>query len=215
MDRAHERVLDRNYRYQRHIYDLTREYYLLGRDHLIERLSPPCGGRVLEIGCGTARNLILATCQYPTADFYGIDLSSVMLEVAREKVANSRDRDRIVLAHGDATEFDPVVLFGGASFDRIFFSYALSMIPQWQAALRHSARHLRPGGSIHVVDFGNGERLPALLNVGLRSWLHRFHVTPRETLAVEMQSVAALSFGEATAEHLYGGYAIHAVMTRS
>ena len=44
MDRAHERLLDRNYRYQRHIYDLTREYYLLGRDRMIEHLSPPDGG---------------------------------------------------------------------------------------------------------------------------------------------------------------------------
>jgi S-adenosylmethionine-diacylgycerolhomoserine-N-methlytransferase len=215
MDRAHERLLDRNYRYQRHIYDLTREHYLLGRDHLIERLSPPCGGRVLEIGCGTARNLIAASRRYPSAHFYGIDLSRMMLEEAREKVANGRVGNRIVLAHADATAFDPTALFGFGSFDRIFLSYALSMIPQWQVALHQSARYLLPGGSIHVVDFGNGERLPALFNSGLRIWLRRFHVTPRETLVAEMRAVATLSFAGVTAENLYRGYAVHAVMARA
>ena len=215
MDRAHERVLDRNYRYQRHIYDLTREYYLLGRDHMIDQLSPPIGGHVLEIGCGTARNLVRAAQLYPSATFYGIDLSRMMLEEAHRKRANSQSRSRIILAHADATRFDPVAVLGRGSFDRIVFAYALSMIPQWQAALHHSAGHLRPGGSIHVVDFGDGERLPALFNAGLRGWLRRFHVTPRGSLVAEMQSIATLSFGEATADHTYRGYAVHAVMTRS
>ena len=51
-------LMDRIYRRQRHVYDVTRKYYLLGRDALIDRLEPPVDGRVLEIGCGTARNLI-------------------------------------------------------------------------------------------------------------------------------------------------------------
>lgn len=46
--------MDRHYRYQRFIYDLTRTHYLIGRKHLIAHLSPPPGGTVLEIGCGTA-----------------------------------------------------------------------------------------------------------------------------------------------------------------
>jgi S-adenosylmethionine-diacylgycerolhomoserine-N-methlytransferase len=53
-------LMNRTYRHQRHIYDVTRKYYLFGRDRLIARLDPPAGGRVLEIGCGTARNLIAA-----------------------------------------------------------------------------------------------------------------------------------------------------------
>jgi S-adenosylmethionine-diacylgycerolhomoserine-N-methlytransferase len=50
--------MDAIYRGQRHIYDLTRRYYLLGRDMLIRDLAPPAGGSVLEVGCGKARNLI-------------------------------------------------------------------------------------------------------------------------------------------------------------
>ena len=62
-------LMDRIYRRQRYVYDLTRKYYLLGRDELIDRLAPPADGRVLEIGCGTARNLIAAARRWPQARF--------------------------------------------------------------------------------------------------------------------------------------------------
>src|SRR5436190_741980 len=54
---VHSEMMDRVYRRQRHIYDLSRKFFLLGRDRLIGALKPPPGGQVLEIGCGTARNL--------------------------------------------------------------------------------------------------------------------------------------------------------------
>ena len=53
----HKGLMDGVYRYQRHIYDLTRKYYLLGRDRLIADLAVPDGGTVLEIGCGTGRRV--------------------------------------------------------------------------------------------------------------------------------------------------------------
>ena len=56
----HARTMDDVYRYQRYIYDLTRKYYLFGRDTLLRSLDIPDGARVLEIGCGTGRNLVVA-----------------------------------------------------------------------------------------------------------------------------------------------------------
>ena len=76
-------LMDRIYRRQRHVYDFTRKYYLLGRDELVDRLEPPVDGRVLEIGCGTARNLIAAAGRWPQAQLYGIDISGEMLNTAR------------------------------------------------------------------------------------------------------------------------------------
>jgi len=72
---VHAAHMDGIYRYQRYIYDATRKYYLLGRDLLLDELRPPMGGTVLEIGCGTGRNLILAARRYPSARLYGFDIS--------------------------------------------------------------------------------------------------------------------------------------------
>ncbi|MCW5734142.1 MAG: class I SAM-dependent methyltransferase [Enhydrobacter sp.] len=122
-------TMDRLYRFQRHIYDPTRKYYLLGRDRLIEGLAPPPGGAVLEIGCGTARNLLWAARLYPEAVCYGIDVSREMLVTASRRVERSGLARRVELAWADATTFDPGATFGRSDFSRIFFSYSLSMIP--------------------------------------------------------------------------------------
>ena len=82
-------LMDRLYRRQRHFYDLTRKHYLLGRDRLIDGLAPPSNSRVLEIGCGTARNLVAAARAGPEAEFFGIDISAEMLDTARRVVGRA------------------------------------------------------------------------------------------------------------------------------
>jgi len=121
--------MDAIYRYQRYIYDATRKYYLLGRDRLLAELQPPPAGSVLEIACGTGRNLILAARRYPNARFYGFDISNAMLDAARAAIARNGLTDRISVAAGDAAEFSGDRLFGAPAFDRVVISYALSMIP--------------------------------------------------------------------------------------
>ena len=86
-------AMDAIYRHQRFIYDLTRRPYLFGRDQMLAELEPPPGGSVLEIGCGTARNLLCAARLYPDAEFFGIDVSEEMLKTARASIARSPFRD--------------------------------------------------------------------------------------------------------------------------
>jgi S-adenosylmethionine-diacylgycerolhomoserine-N-methlytransferase len=143
MSASHGDLMDRIYRHQRHIYDLTRKYYLLGRDQLIAELDPPKGGSVLEIGCGTGRNLLAVRRRYRQARLYGLDISEAMLATAK---VNSQGQG-IAYGKADAADFDPQELFGQASFDRIFISYALSMIPSWQAVLASAMRMLAPEAS--------------------------------------------------------------------
>lgn len=211
---AMSNLMDRIYRRQRHLYDSTRKYYLLGRDRLIERLSPPQGGRVLEIGCGTARNLVAAAGAYPHARFYGIDISAAMLETAGAKVAREGLSPRIRLAAADATRFDPALLFGVPGFSRIFLSYSLSMIPEWRAALGQALAWVQPGGELHIVDFGGQEELPRWFRRGLRLWLARFHVDPRDGLEAELAAIAGGVGALRTFERPYGGYAQYAVFRR-
>ena len=84
--------MDGVYRYQRHFYDLTRKYYLLGRDRMIAGLDVPPDGTVLELGCGTGRNIVLAARRYPDARFFGLDISAEMLETAQASHRARRHR---------------------------------------------------------------------------------------------------------------------------
>lgn len=210
---GHARRMDGVYALQRHIYDATRKYYLLGRDRLIEGLDVPPGGSVLEVGCGTARNLLLAGQRYGTARLYGLDISAEMLKTAREKIAHTPFERRMALAHADATAFDPMALFGQTGFDRVFCSYTLSMIPDWQGAIRMAARALNPGGQLHIVDFGQQERLPGLRPL-LHAWLAGFHVTPRSDLFEVCEALAGEHGLQASLERLYRDYARSVVLTR-
>jgi S-adenosylmethionine-diacylgycerolhomoserine-N-methlytransferase len=203
-------LMDGVYRHQRHIYDLTRKYYLLGRDTLIARLDPPAGGHVLEIGCGTGRNMIAAAHAHPGVHFHGIDISSEMLATARGNIRRAGLSERIALGRGDAASFDPEALFGRAQFDRVFFSYSLSMIPAWREALQHAADMITPaGGRLLVVDFGQQERMPKWFRGGLFAWLARFHVTPRADLPAAVQGITGAGKA-ARVEPLYRGYATFA-----
>lgn len=174
--------MDSVYRRQRHIYDLTRKYYLLGRDRLIRELNAKPGEKVVEIGCGTARNLIAIARVYPEAQLYGLDASTEMLISARESAVRAGLGDKVVLAHGLAEDMTPALFGIEGGFDRAIFSYSLSMIPDWQGALRVAAENVRPGGTIHIVDFGDLEGLWSPAASLLRGWLRLFHVSPREVL---------------------------------
>jgi len=211
-DAAHE--MDAIYRVQRHIYDASRKYYLLGRDSVLDGLDPPPGGTVLEIGCGTARNLVLAARRYPAARFYGVDVSSAMLETAAASVAKAGLSDRVTLRQGDASRLDPQALFGIATFDRVFVSYALSMIPPWQEALACAARAVAPGGSLHIVDFGEQRRLPRAFRAGLRVWLSKFSVYPRAELEPELERLAGDLHAKLWFSRPFRDYACRAVLTR-
>ncbi|MGE0766753.1 MAG: class I SAM-dependent methyltransferase [Hyphomicrobiaceae bacterium] len=211
---THAEHLDQNYRYQRHVYDVTREYYLLGRRRLIGELEPPPEGSVLELGCGTALNLIRAQRRFPQANYYGVDLSRMMLETARASLSRRDLAGRIRLALADATGFDPEALFGQAVFDRVFFSYSLSMMPPWEAALEHAAKLLSAGGRLHIVDFGGCERLPPPVKRVLDAWLARFRVSPREDMEDVLSGLARRHGLTMSFERLYRGYSCYAVLER-
>jgi S-adenosylmethionine-diacylgycerolhomoserine-N-methlytransferase len=206
--------MDGIYRHQRFIYDATRRYYLLGRDRLIADLHVPPGGTVLEAGCGTARNLIRAAQRYPEARLYGLDVSEEMLRSARSSVARCGLAKRIVVGSGDATAFDAAELFGVQGFDRVFISYALSMIPSWPDVVKKAAACVAPGGVLLVVDFGDFSRYPGFVRRAQLGWLRRFSVIPIPAFESKIKTLADEIGFTATTTRLYGGYAIQARLER-
>jgi S-adenosylmethionine-diacylgycerolhomoserine-N-methlytransferase len=205
-------LMNRTYRHQRHFYDFTRKYYLLGRDRLIAELAARQGNAVLEIGCGTGRNLTAAAARYPGARLFGIDVSTQMLTTAIATIARPGLASQIRVAHADATRFDPQALFGIARFERIFISYSLSMIPGWQAVIDGSISTLAPGGELHIVDFGGQQRLPGVFRAVLRRWLALFHVTPRDEMETVLRARAQAAGARLMFERPYRDYAQYAVL---
>jgi S-adenosylmethionine-diacylgycerolhomoserine-N-methlytransferase len=211
----HRAHMDGIYRYQRYIYDATRKYYLLGRDRLLDDLKPPEGGTILEIGCGTGRNLVLAARRYPRARLYGFDISSEMLKTAQGSIARAGFADRIVVGEGDATKFDAAALFGRAHFDRVFISYSLSMIPPWRQALAPALAAVAPGGRLHVVDFGQEAGLPRWFKAAMFKWLAQFTVHPRPDLEEALAAAATDAGARLEFQRIYRGYTDYAVLTKS
>lgn len=191
MDDNHAVLMDRIYRHQRYIYDFTRKYYLFGRDRMIRELGLAPGQSAVEVGCGTARNLIKIARAYPGTQLYGLDASHEMLKTAERAIARAGLTGQIVLAHGYAEDLSPALFGRDRPFDRITFSYALSMIPDWKQSLTRASGALAPNGSVHVVDFGDLKGLGVIGERILRGWLALFHVEPRDEIlkAVETGGV--------------------------
>ena len=174
----HATLMDTIYRRQTAIYDVTRRYYLVGRNHMIRDIAAASPRHVLEIGCGTGRNLVHVARQAPDAQLFGVDISQTMLAAARKALAGTGAK----LAFGDAEKFDARSAFACDGFDAVFLSYSLSMIPGWRAALETALDQVAPGGSLHIADFSLMAGWPAPARRAMSAWLAAFHVEPRRNL---------------------------------
>lgn len=206
--------MDRMYRWTRHVYDASRKYYLLGRDGLIRELDAKPGETVCEAGCGTARNLILMAKRYPQARFFGFDASAEMLKTAGGSLERAGLKDKVPLTVALAQDFSAEAFGLTEKFDRIVFSYALSIMDDWQSAADHALTQLKPGGSIHVVDFGDQKGLPRWFKAVLAGWLKKFHVRFRPEVKTYFEALAASGKGTLAYKEVYRGYAYRVTFQR-
>ena len=208
--------MDRMYRLQRHFYDLTRKFYLLGRDDLLTKMNVQAGQTVLEVGCGTGRNLAILARRHPDVRFWGLDASTEMLKTAAATMERKKISERVVLRQALAEELDPEGLFGLARpFDTIFFSYSLSMIPTWEQAVEKAISSLAPQGHLHIVDFCDQMGLPAPLRWMIKRWLALFGVHHKPELVPALERMAGEGKCELQVKYLYGRYAFRADVSLS
>jgi S-adenosylmethionine-diacylgycerolhomoserine-N-methlytransferase len=142
-------AIERYYRLHSRIYDATRWLFLFGRTAILDDIAAVATpARILEVGCGTGKNLVNLANRFPEATITGVDLSETMLGVARRKVARFGERVRLLHRAYDAPLSQP------GAFDLVLFSYALSMFnPGFDTAIAAASADLAPGGHVAVVDF--------------------------------------------------------------
>jgi S-adenosylmethionine-diacylgycerolhomoserine-N-methlytransferase len=127
-------------------YDAFRARLLHGREELIDRLVTPPQGTVVELGGGTGSNIDRFGRRMQQLRRYTlVDLCPALLEQAGTRARVHRN---VELVEGDVTRYRPSELV-----DCVFFSYALTMIDDWRAALLNATAMLKPGGTLGVVDF--------------------------------------------------------------
>ncbi|MEN0063273.1 MAG: class I SAM-dependent methyltransferase [Myxococcota bacterium] len=168
---SHRKFLNRSYRFTRHVYDLSRKYYLFGRDQVIDELATEKWNTLVEIGPGTGRNLKKILQRRPTAQLGGVEPCDEMLEHAKTRLP----KVKMLQGFAETAEYGELL---SQPIDRILFSYCLSMVTDVGAALDNAYASLAPGGEVVVVDFADLEGLPRFGSFGLRTWLKWFHVTP-------------------------------------
>jgi phosphatidylethanolamine/phosphatidyl-N-methylethanolamine N-methyltransferase len=127
------------------VYDFTFGPTLqAGRLQAIQRMGILSGDRVLEVGVGTGINASL----YPRdCAVTGIDLSSPMLEKARERVAR-KGIWNVRLLEMDAAD----VKFADNTFDIVYAPYLISVVPDPVVVAREMRRVCRPGGRIVILN---------------------------------------------------------------
>ncbi len=165
---SHAERLENFYQGQASGYDAFRSRLLHGRQDLWKALPTPEGGIWLDMGGGTGWNLTyIETALNRLGHVYIVDLSPSLLAMAQDRIDQSGWKN-VTPVEADVTQFTPDHM----PVDVVTFSYSLTMIPDWFAALDQAWHLLRPGGTIGVVDFYVSRKYPAEY-ANRHSWLTR------------------------------------------
>lgn len=146
---SHAERLESFYAGQAGAYDDFRRRLLQGREELWSQLiARTAGGVWVDMGGGTGSNLeYFGDAIDNFQQIYIVDLSPSLLKVAQQRAVQS-GWDHVQTVEADATNFPLPV-----PADVITFSYSLTMIPDWFAAIDNALNNLSDEGMVGVVDF--------------------------------------------------------------
>lgn len=155
--KTHAERLESFYVKQVDAYDRFRKRLLTGRDDLMRVMEPRDGETWVDMGCGTGANLAMMDQERLSGlkKVYLVDLTESMLRVARKRIEEN-GWTNVEVQCADATTWKP----GDEKVDAVLFSYSLTMIPDWYAAVDQAYEILKPGGIVGVVDFYIARKYP-------------------------------------------------------
>jgi ubiquinone/menaquinone biosynthesis C-methylase UbiE len=137
------------------------------KSRLIEQAQIQPGMRVMDLGCGTGTLAIMAKRAQPNAELVGLDADPEMLKMAYTK----KDQENLDVKFD--VGFTNDLPYPDASFDCVLSSIMIHHLktPDKEKTAREIYRVLKPGGQLHVIDFGRPSTFYGKL---LGPFLHKF-----------------------------------------
>lgn len=141
-------------------YDFLNHFLSMGIDKLWRRkavkllktLEPK---RILDIATGTG-DFAIANLKLNPEKVVGIDISTEMLAVGREKIAKKNLQDKIELLEGDSEN----IQFADHFFDAITVAFGVRNFENLEKGLQEMNRVVRPGGKVVVLEFSKPKKFP-------------------------------------------------------
>jgi demethylmenaquinone methyltransferase/2-methoxy-6-polyprenyl-1,4-benzoquinol methylase len=128
-------------------------------------------GEVLDVATGTGDVALAVARRYPEASLIGLDPSTGMLDVGRDKVERQGLKARVHLMEGDAQEMP----FEADRFVASCIAFGIRNVPDRRRGLAEMVRCTQPGGRVVVLELGEPRR--GFLAPFAR--LHVHHIVPR------------------------------------
>jgi ubiquinone/menaquinone biosynthesis C-methylase UbiE len=142
-----------SYRFLTPFYDFIQKYIVRDvryKTRLIEQANIQPGQHILDLGCGTGTLAIMVKQRQPGAEVTGLDADRDMLKVAKYKSTQLTAPVKFDVG------FTNKLPYPDASFDRVLSSIMIHHLktPDKETTAREVYRVLKPGGQLHIIDFG-------------------------------------------------------------
>jgi demethylmenaquinone methyltransferase/2-methoxy-6-polyprenyl-1,4-benzoquinol methylase len=115
---------------------------------------------VLDVATGTADMAIMMAKHLPGSRITGVDISSGMLDIGRQKVTRLRLEKNITLQQADSEALP----FPDSHFDAITVAFGVRNFEHLEQGIREMGRVLKPGGKLIVLEFSQ-PRTPGIRQV--------------------------------------------------
>lgn len=132
--------------------------------------------QILDVATGTADMAVMMTRRLQPEKVTGIDISTGMLDIGRQKIARARLDDRIVLQEGDSENLG----LPDNSFDAVTVAFGVRNFENLEKGLKEMLRVLRPGGRLVILEFSQ----PRIIGVRQLYNLYCNTIAPRVGKAV-------------------------------
>lgn len=134
-------------------YDFIQKYIVRDiryKSRLIAHAQIQADHRVMDLGCGTGTLAIMAKRAQPQADIFGLDADPEMLKVAKAK----KDQEKLEVKFD--VGFTNNLPYPDEFFDRVLSSIMIHHLktPDKEKTAHEIYRVLKPGGQLHIIDFG-------------------------------------------------------------